>query len=101
MPNVQVAASIVALDIEVVFQPFEIVRANNHHGLVRSIVFGIGECVSRNELKTTCETSFEFQGQRIVLRARCALEQTNARKTGNRTGSGMTQYCKRLAAWIG
>src|SRR5260370_33184012 len=98
MPNIEVAASPIGADVQVVLHSFDVIGADHHHRLIRLVVPGPQEGVSRNELKTASEASFQFYCQAVVTGIGSALEQTDPGKARDGTNRRMTQTGKAVAA---
>src|SRR5687768_17641022 len=95
MPDVEIAAAPVRVDIEIVLQPLRIVGADNDHRLIGPVVFRVREGISRDELKSSRKPPPQFGCERVVTRVARALEQVDAGKARNRPRCRMTQHRKR------
>ena len=81
MTNVQIAASPIAADVQIILHTFHVVSTNYNHRLIRLVVFRSRFGVSHDELEPVSKTPLELKSKSVVTRIRCALEQTDARKT--------------------
>ncbi len=101
MPDVEIAAAPIGVDVEIVLQTLRIIGANDDHRLVRPVVLCVRKRVRRDELESAREPSPQFHGERVVARVSGALKQIDASKTGNRAYQRVTQHRERCSCRIG
>src|SRR6185369_2436439 len=90
MSDIEIAASPIRIDVEIVLQTLRIVSANDDHRLIRSIVARIRQRISGYELKAASEATLQLHRERVVTRIRGAFKQADPRESRYRTCDWMT-----------